>query len=73
MPGSRHYATQAKRTVETASPAKALGLEIRIQSYEDTDGLVQRCVRTRRGQGFVVGLGVHSADLKKLVTRRIPD
>jgi broad specificity phosphatase PhoE len=35
------YATQAKRTVETAEPlAKSLGLQIRIHSYEDTDGLM---------------------------------
>jgi broad specificity phosphatase PhoE len=35
------YATQARRTVETAEPlAKALKLEIRVHSYDDTDGLV---------------------------------
>jgi broad specificity phosphatase PhoE len=37
------YATQTRRTVETAEPlAKALGLEVRVLSYEDTDGLVRR-------------------------------
>ena len=35
------YATQARRTVETAEPlATARGLEIHIHSYEDSDGLV---------------------------------
>src|SRR5262245_44082889 len=36
------YATQARRTVETAEPlAKARGLEIHTHSYEDSDGLVR--------------------------------
>ena len=36
------YGTQAIRTVETAGPlAKALGLEVDVHSYDDTDGLIQ--------------------------------
>ena len=51
------YATQAKRTVETAAPlAKALGLEIRIHSYEDTDGLIHR-LRSEHGGDRVLVVG----------------
>ena len=51
------YATQAKRTVETAEPlAKALGLEIRIHSYDDTDGLIQR-LRSEHGGDRVLVVG----------------
>ena len=51
------YATQARRTVETAEPlAKALGLEIRIHSYEDTDGLV-RLLRSENGKDRVLVVG----------------
>ena len=51
------YATQARRTVETAEPlAKARGLEIRIHSYEDSDGLV-RLLRTANGKDRVLVVG----------------
>jgi broad specificity phosphatase PhoE len=37
------YASQARRTVETAEPlAKALGIPIEVHSYDDVDGLIQR-------------------------------
>ena len=49
------YATQAKRTVETAEPlAKALGLQIRIHSYEDTDGLIRRLRSEHEGDRVLV-------------------
>ena len=49
------YATQAKRTVETAEPlAKALGLQIRIHSYEDTDGLIHRLRSEHEGDRVLV-------------------
>lgn len=51
------YATQAKRTVETAEPlATALGLEISVHSYEDTDGLVH-LLRTKHGKDRVLIVG----------------
>ena len=51
------YATQATRTVETAEPlAQALGLEIRIHSYEDSDGLV-RLLRAENGKDRVLVVG----------------
>jgi broad specificity phosphatase PhoE len=51
------YATQARRTVETAEPlAKANGLEIRIHSYEDSDGLV-RMLRSENGKDRVLVVG----------------
>ena len=51
------YATQARRTVETAEPlAKTLGLEIRVHSYEDTDGLV-RLLRSENGKDRVLVVG----------------
>ena len=51
------YATQATRTVETAEPlAQALGLEIRIHSYEDSDGLV-RLLREENGKDRVLVVG----------------
>ena len=51
------YATQARRTVETAEPlAKALELEIRVHSYEDTDGLV-RLLRSENGKDRVLVVG----------------
>ena len=51
------YATQARRTVETAEPlAKARGLEIRIHSYEDTDGLV-RLLHSENGKDRVLVVG----------------
>ena len=51
------YATQAKRTVETAEPlAKARGLEIRVHSYEDSDGLV-RLLRSENGRDRVLVVG----------------
>ena len=49
------YATQARRTVETAEPlAKALGLEVRVHSYEDTDGLVHRLRSEHAGDRVLV-------------------
>lgn len=51
------YATQARRTVETAEPlAKALGLEIRVHSYEDSGGLV-RLLRSEHGKDKVLVVG----------------
>lgn len=51
------YATQAMRTVETAEPlAKARGLEIRVHSYEDSDGLV-RLLRSENGRDRVLVVG----------------
>ena len=51
------FASQAKRTVETAEPlAKALGLEIVVHSYEDTDGLVQ-LLRSKHGKDRVLVVG----------------
>ena len=51
------YATQARRTVETAEPlATARGLEIRVHSYEDTDGLV-RLLRSENGKDRVLVVG----------------
>ena len=51
------YATQTKRTVETAEPlAKTLGLEIRINAGEDTDGLV-RLLRSENGKDRVLVVG----------------
>lgn len=51
------YASQAKRTVETAEPlAKALGLEIAVHSYEDTDGLVH-LLRSKHGKDRVLVVG----------------
>lgn len=51
------YASQARRTVETAEPlAKALGLEIRVHSYEDTDGLVH-LLRSEHGGDRVLVVG----------------
>ena len=48
------YATQATRTVETAEPlAKTRGLEIRVHSYEDSDGLV----RSENGSDRVLVVG----------------
>jgi Phosphohistidine phosphatase SixA len=49
------YATQARRTVETAQPlAKAIGIEIRIHSYEDTNGLVHRLRSEHAGDRVLV-------------------
>ncbi|SJM35600.1 SixA phosphatase family protein [Mesorhizobium delmotii] len=51
------YATQATRTVETAEPlAKTRGLEIRVHSYEDSDGLV-RLLRSQNGRDRVLVVG----------------
>jgi broad specificity phosphatase PhoE len=51
------YATQARRTVETAEPlAKRLGIDVRIQSYHDTDGLVRR-LRSEQATGRVLVVG----------------
>jgi broad specificity phosphatase PhoE len=51
------YATQARRTVETAEPlAKILGLKVRIHSYDDTDGLV-RLLRSEHGRDRVLVVG----------------
>lgn len=51
------YATQARRTVETAEPlAKILKLEVRVHSYEDTDGLV-RLLRSEHGVDKVLVVG----------------
>nr|WP_276327637.1 histidine phosphatase family protein [Sinorhizobium fredii] len=51
------YATQATRTVETAEPlAKTRGLEIRVHSYEDSDGLV-RLLRSENGRDRVLVVG----------------
>ena len=51
------YATQARRTVETAEPlATARGLEIRVHSYEDTDGLI-RLLRSENGNDKVLVVG----------------
>ena len=51
------FATQARRTVETAEPlAKQLGIDIRVQSYNDTDGLVRR-LRSEHGNGRVLVIG----------------
>ena len=51
------YATQARRTVETSEPlAKARGLQIRVHSYEDSDGLV-RLLRSDNGKDRVLIVG----------------
>ena len=51
------YATQARRTVETAEPlAKTLGLEIRVHSYEDTDGLIS-LLRSQNAKDRVLVVG----------------
>lgn len=51
------YATQARRTVETAEPlAKALGLEIQVHSYEDSAGLVS-VLRSEHGKDKVLVVG----------------
>lgn len=51
------YGTQAQRTVETAEPlAKILGLEIRVHSYEDSDGLVH-LLRSEHGGDRVLVVG----------------
>jgi broad specificity phosphatase PhoE len=51
------YATQARRTVETAGPlAKARGLEIHVHPYEDSDGLV-RLLRSENGKDRVLVVG----------------
>ncbi len=51
------YATQARRTVETAEPlANTRGLEIRVHSYEDTDGLI-RLLRSENGKDRVLVVG----------------
>jgi broad specificity phosphatase PhoE len=51
------YATQARRTVETAEPlATARGLKIRIHSYEDSDGLV-RLLRLENSKDRVLVVG----------------
>jgi broad specificity phosphatase PhoE len=60
------YATQARRTVETAEPlAKALGLEIRVHSYEDSDGLV-RLLRSEHGKDRVLVVG-HWSTIPKIL------
>lgn len=51
------YATQARRTVETAEPlAKLLGLKIAVHSYEDTDGLI-RILRAEHSKDRVLIVG----------------
>jgi broad specificity phosphatase PhoE len=51
------YATQTRRTAETAEPlAKLLGIEVRVHSYDDTDGLVHR-LRTEHSGGRVLVVG----------------
>lgn len=51
------FATQARRTVETAEPlAKARGLKIRVHSYEDSAGLV-RLLRLENGKDRVLIAG----------------
>jgi broad specificity phosphatase PhoE len=49
------YATQARRTVETAEPlAKALGIKIQIHSYDDVDGLVKRVRSEHQGDRVLI-------------------
>ena len=51
------YATQATRTVETAEPlAKTLGLQVRVHSYEDTDGLIS-LLRSENAKDRVLVVG----------------
>ena len=51
------YASQARRTVETAEPlAKILGLKISVHSYEDSSGLVQ-LLRSEHGHDRVLVVG----------------
>lgn len=49
------YATQARRTVETAEPlAKALGVKIQVHSYDDVDGLVQSVRSEHQGDRVLI-------------------
>ncbi|TIL97246.1 MAG: histidine phosphatase family protein [Mesorhizobium sp.] len=67
------YATQAKRTVETAEPlAKARGLETRVHSYEDSDGLV-RLLRSENGRDRVLVVGHWSTIPEILKALGYPD
>jgi len=51
------YGTQAARTVETAGPlAKALGLEVQVHSYDDTDGLIH-LLRSENSKDRVLVVG----------------
>jgi len=60
------YASQARRTVETAEPlAKLLGLQIGVHSYEDTDGLI-RILRAEHGKDRVLVVG-HWSTVPKIV------
>lgn len=60
------YATEAKRTRETAEPvARALGLEIRQVPREETDALIVRMAREEpRGRVLVVG---HSQTVPRIL------
>lgn len=53
------YATETRRTVETAEPlAKALGLEIRVHTYNDSEGLVHiLCSEHAEDRALSSGIG----------------
>jgi broad specificity phosphatase PhoE len=49
------YATEARRTVQTAEPlAKALGIRIRVHLGDDIDGLTNRLRTNHQGQRVLV-------------------
>ena len=49
------YASQARRTVETAEPlAKALGVQIRVHSYDDVDGMVSQLRSDHQGDRVLI-------------------
>jgi broad specificity phosphatase PhoE len=49
------YATEARRTVQTAEPlAKALGIQIQVHLGDDIDGLIKRLRSDHQGQRVLV-------------------
>jgi broad specificity phosphatase PhoE len=49
------YATEARRTVQTAEPlAEALGIQIRVHTWDDYDGLIKRLRSDHQGDRVLV-------------------
>jgi broad specificity phosphatase PhoE len=49
------YATEARRTVQTAEPlAEALGIQIQVHSYDDVDGLIRQLRSDHQGDRVLV-------------------